>query len=370
MTEEVRTLPRIMRRDLQMLLAVGVTFSVTGGVLQELHRIEGPGSIPTILKQVGSNLIVTVTTTLVALILIWVLSGRDGAPRPSLRTLWSAEQPVPLWTTLAGGAVGGAVASLVTRGHFDAVLVLTSAAWMLMAGVLVRAIGTVSRRVNTQAVELSQAVVQLQDSRMQLIEADVEVRRQISEHLHGAVQADLIDLERQARVAGDDEMAARLKGFRIGIIRDLSHQLHPLVIDVGLVPALDELVMHSPVPATLTVAPSVLSLDDFGASGLPMRLRLAVYRVVQEGLLNASTAGRARHASVALDRMATSLRIAVEDDGVGAPDVVRRGVGLQSIDAWVGGLGGSWTLEPRSEGGSRLDATLPLSPYQGTSAGE
>ncbi|MEY3734681.1 MAG: hypothetical protein RL347_2040 [Actinomycetota bacterium] len=364
MTQEVRTFPRFMRRDVQMLLAVGVTFSVTGGVLQELHRIDGPGSIPTILKQVGSNLIVSVTTTAVVLLAMWALAGRNSSRRPSLAQLWRAEVPIPLWSTVVGGAAGGAIASLATRGHLDVVLVVTSAAWMLMAGILVRAIGTATRRVNSQAVELSQAVVRLQDSRMQLIEADVEVRREIAEHLHGAVQADLIDLERRARIAGDDDMASRLERFRTSVVRDLSHQLHPLVIEVGLVPALDELITRSPVPATLTVAPEVLSLDDFGASRLPMRLRFAAYRVVQEGLLNACTAGRADHASVLLEMADRELRIAVEDDGAGVPAVVRRGVGLQSIDAWVGGLKGTWSLEPGVTGGTRLAVTFPLPPQE------
>jgi signal transduction histidine kinase len=364
-SNEVRTLPPVMRRDVQMLFAIGAMFSVLGGVLQELHRIEGPGSIPSILKQVGSNLIVTVTTTAVVLLICWIMAQRSRSRRFSLTELWSAEGSIPLWTTVVGGAVGGVIASLVTRGLVDPILVVTSAVWMLIAGVLVRTIGTASRRVNTQAVELSEAVVQLQSSRIQLVEADVEVRRQIAEYLHGSVQADLIGLERQAQLNGNPELAARLKECRVGIVRDVSHQLHPLVIDVGLVPALDELIVRSPVPATLKVTPEVLSLDDFGAPLLPMRTRFAVYRVVQEGLLNACTAGRARNASVTLARDDGDLRIAVEDDGVGVPVTVKRGVGLQSIDAWVGGLGGTWSLDARVEGGTTLAVTLPIEAVKG-----
>lgn len=359
MTDSVRTLPRIMRCDAQLLFAVGATFSVTGGVLQELHRIEGPGSIPTIAKQVGSNLIVTVVTVLVALAIAW-LRQRDR-PRLSLRQLWSAELELPMWGVVLGGAIGGLVASVVTRGHVDLVLAVTSAAWMLMAGVFVRAIGVVSRRIETQAVELSAAVVSLRESRLQLAEADTELRRSLSEYLHGSVQADLIVLEREARLAGQASMAEKLEDFRVDIIRDISHQLHPLVIEVGLLPALDELIARAPIAATLDVSPEVLGLDDFGNSRLPMRVRLAAYRVVQEGLLNASTAGTASHAEVCLARDGDGLTLTVTDDGVGPASGAKRGVGLNSIDAWVRGLGGEWSLGPGDASGARLVASLPLS---------
>jgi signal transduction histidine kinase len=360
--ESIRTLPRILRCDAELLLAVGVIFSVTGGVLQELHRIEGAGSIPTIVKQVGSNLIVTVVTLFIALMATWI--RQEDRPRLSIVRLWRAERALPMWGVVVGGAVGGLCASLATRGHVDLVLIATSAVWMLMAGILVRVIGGASRRIDQQAVELTQAVVDLRESRLQLAEADTDLRRSLSEFLHGSVQTDLIGLERQARLAGELGVAEKLENFRLDIIRDISHQLHPLVIEVGLVPALDELIARTPIDAVLEVSPDVLSLDDFGDSKLPMRLRLAIYRVAQEGLLNASTGGNATQATVRLMRQAEHLVLTVTDDGVGLAPCARRGVGLNSIDAWVRGLGGDWSLDGGETGGALLVASLPLTDQQ------
>ena len=364
MTEnrEVRTLPAFTRSDVQLLAIVSISFSFAGGILQELHRAAGPSAIPLIAAQVTSNLVVSFTTVLSALIAIGLrLRGSDMAKhRGLMKQAWMDPGTVPMLSALIGGAAGGLLSGLLTRGRLDVVLIVTSGLWMLMANVLVRVVGNASRRIWEQAQDLQQTIAELQASRVQLMEADVQVRRSIAEHLHSAVQTQLIDLEQRARRESAPDSAEGIRDFRLTVIRDLSHQLHPMIIDVGLLPAVDDLIAKSPLKVELQVTSSALALDDFGEGQLPMRTRMATYRVLQEALLNASSAGHASHVSISIDFRASSLHIAVSDDGVGLTDEVRFGLGLHSIDAWVRGLGGTWKLASHATQGATLVAQIPL----------
>lgn len=364
MTEglEVRTLPAFTRRDVQLLLIVSVTFSFAGGILQELHRAAGPSAIPIIAAQVASNLAVSFITVLVALVACGLRQRLSGIENDGswVRQAWMSAGTVPMVSALLGGMAGGLLSGLLTRGRVDVILIVTSGAWMLMANVLVRVVGNASRRIWQQAQDLQQTITQLQASRVQLMEADVQVRRSIAEHLHGSVQTELIAIEHQVRGASLSDLADRVRKFRIAVIRDLSHQLHPMIIDVGLMPAVDDLVAKCPIKVSLKVTGRVLALDDFGGGQLPMRIRMAAYRIIQEALLNASSTGRASHASVSIDYRTAALHVEVSDDGVGLPDSVTFGLGLHSTDAWVRGLGGTWTLTSEPTGGATLVAQIPL----------
>lgn len=359
---EVRTLPPFTRKDVQLLLIVSVLFSFAGGILQELHRVAGPSAIPIIAAQVASNLIVSFTTVFIALIFIGMRLRRSSTRGDGgwLLQAWKYTGAVPMVGAILGGTVGGLLSGLLTRGRIDVVLIVTSALWMLMANALVRVVGNASRRIWQQALDLQQTITELQASRVQLMEADVQVRRSIAEHLHSSVQTELIDLELQIRQSANSQLADRVKVFRLAVIRDLSHQLHPMVIDVGLIPAIDDLIAKCPIKVDLHVTAHALAMDDFGAAQLPMRTRMAVYRVIQEALLNASSAGHASNAHVSIDSRRGSLHVEVKDDGVGLSEDVRFGLGLHSIDAWVKGLGGVWALTPSPGGGSTLAAEIPL----------
>jgi signal transduction histidine kinase len=93
-------------------------------------------------------------------------------------------------------------------------------------------------------------------------------------------------------------------------------------------------------------------LDEAGA--------LAAYRIVQEALTNVARHARATTAWVELVRIGPTARLRVSDDGLGPPGVPSRGSGLLGIAERVGVLGGSWRVERRPGGGTRLDVSLPV----------
>jgi signal transduction histidine kinase len=94
---------------------------------------------------------------------------------------------------------------------------------------------------------------------------------------------------------------------------------------------------------------------------LPAGVNLTAYRLVQEGLTNALKHARARHAEVVIRYTDGHVELAVSDDGPGGGDGGGSGHGLLGLRERVTVYGGELEAGPRSGGGYRLRATLPVS---------
>ena len=105
----------------------------------------------------------------------------------------------------------------------------------------------------------------------------------------------------------------------------------------------------------------VLALDDPVANRLPDPVRLAAYRVVEEPLANVYRHAQASRATVELTAPDGTLEIVVRDDGRGfAPGQALAGLGMNTIAARVGQLGGAWWLDSAPGRGTTLTVRLPL----------
>jgi signal transduction histidine kinase len=97
--------------------------------------------------------------------------------------------------------------------------------------------------------------------------------------------------------------------------------------------------------------------------GLPVEVRRAVYRVVQEALTNVLRhAGPDAAASVTLRGNGPTLEIDVIDTGTGpaATDGAGEGSGVRGMRDRVTSLGGQLTIGPGPSGGFRVHASIPL----------
>ncbi|MBZ9644848.1 sensor histidine kinase [Streptomyces sp. PSKA30] len=94
---------------------------------------------------------------------------------------------------------------------------------------------------------------------------------------------------------------------------------------------------------------------------LPPGTDLAAFRIVQEALTNVVRHSGSRHARVHLDHTAGALRLRIDDDGpaTGA-DAGGSGNGLAGMRERAAALGGTIEAGPRSDGGFRVLAVLPL----------
>jgi signal transduction histidine kinase len=106
-----------------------------------------------------------------------------------------------------------------------------------------------------------------------------------------------------------------------------------------------------------------VTLDaDAAAAGLPARVDLFAYRIVQEAMTNVlKHGGPGTAAGVTVRVGGRAVTVDVVDDGHGAPALqVRSGHGLVGMRERTQLLGGTLHAGPRPGGGFQVTATLPL----------
>ena len=96
---------------------------------------------------------------------------------------------------------------------------------------------------------------------------------------------------------------------------------------------------------------------DLGTS-----ITMAIYRVVQEGVINAVRHANPTSIAVEVLGSATSVRVRVVDDGVGLTQEWSRPghFGLRGLQERLAMLGGLLTIEAHQPHGVELTAEIPL----------
>lgn len=146
----------------------------------------------------------------------------------------------------------------------------------------------------------------------------------------------------------------------IEAVRDLSHELHPVVLQhSGLVAALtshcEELGRRHSLDITLDIDTDIDEVRGEVAVGL--------FHVAEEALLNVIKHARARSARIELRRIGGTLELAVADTGVGfqIEDANRStGLGLISIAERVRTMDGTTEFETAPGKGTRVCVRVPV----------
>jgi two-component system, NarL family, sensor histidine kinase UhpB len=151
------------------------------------------------------------------------------------------------------------------------------------------------------------------------------------------------------------EEAARLYDAMHGLIP----RLMPLSLDtLGLADTLENLVRdwQRRNPAVTLSARYELT-TELGPS-----ITLAIYRVVQEGLINALRHAQASHVDIAVNSDTHQIVATIADDGIGMPtgEVPPGHFGLRGLAERVARLGGTFTVNRRAPSGVSLVAAIPL----------
>src|SRR5690606_7763163 len=174
-----------------------------------------------------------------------------------------------------------------------------------------------------------------------------------AEHAHGGGPIATAQSGDTAKLIADE--AARLYDAMHGLIPRLA----PLTLDtLGLGETLENLVRD-----WQRRFPSVaLSLRFDLSVELGQSVTLAIYRVVQEGLINALRHAQASQVEITVECEANRIRVTVADDGVGLPaDWSRPGhFGLRGLAERMANLKGALDISNRSPRGVALSAAIPL----------
>ena len=144
-------------------------------------------------------------------------------------------------------------------------------------------------------------------------------------------------------------------------IRRIIGRLSPLVLkELGLVAAIrkeaKDLAKNTGIRARVMVAEDVNRLDP--------EVEMVIYRVVQETLHNVAKHSHAKSANIILNYDEKTLRLLVEDDGVGfsAKSSNSRGnsFGLAGIKERVHSIGGEVRVTSSKDRGTRIEVAVPL----------
>jgi len=230
-------------------------------------------------------------------------------------------------------------------------------------------IGTIFARIQRESTTAKEALQTVVAQRRLLLESEERVRGQVAAYLHDRVQTDLVSIGLRIRAAvspGPAEMVsevgealADLEGVRADKIRAASRQLSPNLEHVTLEESLRDL-SKTYWPAMIVT----VSVSESAALELRRGDRVtgstAIYRICEQGLLNAAIHGNATECSIEVTRTSDDkLVLYLNDDGFGMQgDTVQPGMGMTVISAWVEALGGQWSLQP-SPSGTTLMATFP-----------
>jgi signal transduction histidine kinase len=226
-------------------------------------------------------------------------------------------------------------------------------------------------RENESALRASYA--RIQDLAGRLITAQEAERSRIARDLHDDVNQQLAGfsialsgVKRRLQQSGDatvQEELTRLQQRTIdlaNVIRDLSHELHPGVLQhVGLVAALKghcaEFGRQHAIEVTFSAAA--------GLDGIPHDVALCLYRVAQEALRNVAVHAHAGKAQVTLRSTEDGLELVIADDGQGFDLAEARsveGLGLISLDERVRLIGGSLAIDTELQHGTEIRVRVPL----------
>jgi two-component system, NarL family, sensor kinase len=216
--------------------------------------------------------------------------------------------------------------------------------------------------------KLSQKLLQIQDGE----------RRKIARDLHDVVgqtlavlKMSLSDLGR--RLQQNQDISPVLSDLNAladqGLleIRTISHLLHPPMLDeIGFSAAAQWYVEG------FAKRSGISAKVEFARDGerLPIAIETALFRVMQEGLINVHRYSGVSEVSIRFQREADSVALEIADRGCGIPaELLQRlgegysgaGVGLAGMRERLDELNG--TLEITSSGfGTTLRATIPLTP--------
>lgn len=197
-------------------------------------------------------------------------------------------------------------------------------------------------------------------------------RSRIAREIHDGIAQMIymlsLSLETAAdRVGGDPEEQRRrlsdltaLAKTALWEIRQYIFDLTPLLSgDEGLIGAVQGQVKEFQAVSELPVE---LRID--GRPGeLPLETAAALYRIVQEGLGNIFRHARASRVTVSMTFEDGSVRLAIEDDGVGMPREPageRTGFGMENLFKRVEGLGGTIEITSAAGQGTRIDVGVPV----------
>jgi signal transduction histidine kinase len=274
------------------------------------------------------------------------------------------------------------VSSLRGIGHKNTSLVLgPKATQEPFSNEDVQLIQTVSGVLTTTITRFQLlAEVQAQSAQLQTIGTQIqsiqeEERAELSSYLHDEPLQKVAYALAQMRERSLPEDLASLLEDVAKDLRSTSASLSPEILrEQGLLTAVTWMVEEQKKRGPFNVFLEVTGMTEQTTIG--EEADLAIYRAIQEALNNCRKHADAKSVWVRLTRTASTLELAVEDNGVGISSASDRsgkkpeeGLGLRGMKQRISSLGGSLALLPRASRGTAFMVTLPAPSNTAEAAG-
>jgi signal transduction histidine kinase len=233
--------------------------------------------------------------------------------------------------------------------------------------------GRLENRIRRQRLQDARNARELQHLSAKLITAQEEERRSIARELHDevgqvltAIKVELAVAQRTIEASGGAahllEDARSITDGALTTVRDLSHLLHPALLDDLGLPAAVEWYLRG-FGKRHDIRAEVL--HDRMDRRLTPEIEASAYRIVQEALTNVAKHARATSCRVFLQGLSNTILITIEDNGAGFDTAEaertggHRGLGLIGIRERASQLRGTVRLESAPGRGTRLTVELP-----------
>lgn len=220
-------------------------------------------------------------------------------------------------------------------------------------------LGWFSRRLLAEVERAEGALQVVRSQQQRLVEADEATRRQIAADLHDGIQSSLLLVGMQVQQISheaDDNTSGRLKSIADELeyirgkrLHDVIDGLSPDYPIVGLTGALRTLCARYSTSMRVDIDLDVRAVSLVEAD---LAWTEAVYRIVEQALMNSVAHGRAARVQVGLHWRARILTLSIEDDGTGITGSGIPGLGTAVTDAWTDRTHGRWTRMTPDEGGT------------------
>jgi signal transduction histidine kinase len=252
---------------------------------------------------------------------------------------------------------------------------------LIVAIVATRHVGRLEHEIQRRQAAERQNRRDLERLSARLVTAQEEERRSLARELHDAVGQALtaikmemgvamrgVDTDSRARRALDEGRA--IAESTLQNVRDMSQLLHPSMLDdFGLPEAVNAHLRSFSKRTGIRTQLTHERMDE----RLPPEIEVCVYRIVQEALTNVARHSGASSCTVSLVRREGMLQLTIEDDGRGIDATARgtdarRRLGLIGMRERAQALSGTFVIENRHEGGTRVIVRLPAPAVAETAA--
>jgi signal transduction histidine kinase len=224
------------------------------------------------------------------------------------------------------------------------------------------------RKISERLSLANKLVEKLENERAELVHSEETLRRQTSQFLHDRVQSDLMVVGMKLKsISGRstpevnaviERAIERLENTRAADLKNLIQILTPNLDAGSLSSALDTLMEQ------YQQSMGVIHSVDADSENLETEIKLGIYRIIEQALLNSLIHGPAHQVQINVTTSASGItKVIVADDGPGATLAgVSPGIGSAIIDSWVGILSGTRSINTSPGHGYRIEVEIPQEP--------